>query len=103
MTANKNLKKLIRQRMRRTGESYTAARRHFLQQKEVGMTRPNQPALDVPIEHLQLRLRTTRKLRSAGISRAAQLLEQTDVELAASGLDRLALVEIREVLASRGY
>ena len=29
MTANKDLKRLVRARMRKTGESYTAARRHF--------------------------------------------------------------------------
>ena len=103
MTANKNLKKLIRLRMRRTGESYTAARRHFLRKEEVDMTEPNQIALEASIETLQLRLQTTRRLRSAGVTRIPELSERSDAELEALGLDRITRVEIREVLASRGY
>jgi len=37
MTANKDLKKLIRSRMRKTGESYTPARRYFLWPGKVTM------------------------------------------------------------------
>jgi hypothetical protein len=43
MTVHKDFKRLVRARMQKTGESYTAARSHFLKQKPVAV-RP--PAID---------------------------------------------------------
>ena len=80
MTANKDLKRIIRRRMRKTGESYTAARRHFLNSKDLPMTEQviqAEPAiLDLSIDHLQLTLKTARQLRRHGIERIGQLVEQ---------------------------
>lgn len=105
MTAGKNLKKLIRTRMHKTGESYTAARRHFLHSEEATMTQhtgQQQPELDLPLDHLQLTLKTARALKQHHISTVGDLAGKTDGELAAIGIARQNRIEIREVLASRG-
>ena len=106
MTANKDLKKLIRTRMRKTGESYTAARRHFLRSEETGMTtryvRQERSALSLSIDRLELKLRTARVLKNHDIKTIGQLLGKTEEELADIGLPREGRIEIREVLASRG-
>ena len=45
MTANKDLKRLVRARMQKTGESYTAARRHFRHHaEEHAMSRTPDPS-----------------------------------------------------------
>ena len=45
MTANKDFKRLVRARMQKTGESYTAARSHFVIRKPASTT-PASPATD---------------------------------------------------------
>ena len=40
MTVHKDFKRLVRTRMQKTGESYTAARAHFLKQKTVAVSPP---------------------------------------------------------------
>ena len=106
MTANSDLKQLIRKRMLRTGESYTAARRHFLQPEQATMTQPSPQRrsadLDLPVERLQLTLRTTRLLEQRGVTTIGQLAEKTEDELAEIGIAGQNRIEIREVLASRG-
>jgi hypothetical protein len=105
MTAKKNLKRIIRQRMLRTGESYMAARRHFLDSKDLQMTkrtnRQESPLEELPIGQLQLTLETTRILKTRGIESVKDLID------AQSKPNRLRLdprraIEVREVLASRG-
>ena len=106
MTANKDLKKLIRKRMRKTGESYTAARRHFLSSEEASMTtryvRQEQSALSLSVDRLELTLRTARVLKTHDIKTIGQLVGKPENELADIGLAREGRIEIREVLASRG-
>lgn len=106
MTAHKDTKKLIRARMRKTGESYTAARRHFLRSEEAKMTtrdmRQEQSILQLSVAHLQLTLRTARVLKAHDINSIGELVEKTENELTDIGLERQGRVEIREVLASRG-
>ena len=105
MTANKDLKRIIRQRMRRTGESYTAARRHFLDPEDSRMTKKHtsDPFLDRPIEHLELTRRTIRSLKNQGIERIGQLVEKAAAGFEPSGFERPeSAIEIREVLATRG-
>ena len=111
MTARKNLKRLIRLRMRRTGESYTTARHHFLHPlqnaKEHPMNRSANRNAGLPlnqsIDELQLTLRTSRILKSSGIEQIGQLLSRSERERRTLGLDSRSEVELREVLASRGY
>jgi hypothetical protein len=107
MTTKKDLKRIIRQRMRRTGESYAAARRHFLVPKDSRMskqaTQADETLFGLSIDQLQLTLKTTRILKGQGIERIGQL-----VEISAAGMDKLRLervraIEIRDVLASRGF
>lgn len=106
MTAHKDLKKLIRRRMLKTGESYTAARRHFLMMEEANMTQPKKPqeqsALGSPIDRLELTLRTVRALKQHDIRTIEQLVGTTERDLADAGLAMESRIEIREVLASRG-
>lgn len=105
MTAHKNLKRLIRRRMRKTGESYTAARRHFLRSKESEMTKstvPHEPCERLPIAHLQLTLKTALALKQHHIERIGQLIDKTETELAGIGLAAQSRIEIRDVLAARG-
>lgn len=106
MTAHKDLKRLIRRRMRKTGESYTAARRLFLHSEEADMTtrrvRHEQSALHSSIDRLELTLRTARILKQHDIETIAQLARKTESELAEIGLARQGRIEIREVLACRG-
>jgi hypothetical protein len=45
MTANKDFKRLVRARMQKTGESYTAARSHFAARTPASTTQPS-PAID---------------------------------------------------------
>jgi hypothetical protein len=45
MTVHKDFKRLVRTRMQKTGESYTAARAHFLKQKTVAVS---PPTIDYP-------------------------------------------------------
>jgi len=106
MTARKDLKRLIRQRMLRTGESYMAARRHFLIAKESHMTnrlsQTSKTLRDLPIDRLQLTLKTTRTLRNVGVERTGQLIDAISDERNPLGLDSMRLIEVRDVLASRG-
>jgi DNA-directed RNA polymerase alpha subunit len=107
MTVNKNLKRTIRRRMRRTGESYTAARRHFLGPKESHMTRQathmDEAILGLSIETLELTLKTNRALKRQGIERIGQLVEKVAAGMDDAGFEREeSAVEVREVLASRG-
>ena len=92
--------------MRRTGESYTAARRHFLSSKDLHMTHPSNdrknPA-ELPIEQLQLTLETTRALKAQGIHQVQHLLDARARDGDLPGLDQQRLVEVRDVLASRGF
>src|SRR5688572_24105852 len=57
MTANKNLKRLVRARARKTGESYAAARRSFLGKSpgEPPVTQPTQSPQSAHIDHAPLR------------------------------------------------
>lgn len=106
MTASRDLKKLIRKRMHKTGESYTAARRHFLHPKEATMTtrtvQTQPPGLDLSVDDLQLTLRTVLVLKQHDIRTIGDLARKADGELAALGLAAQSRIEIREVLASRG-
>ena len=106
MTANKNLKKLIRSRMRKTGEAYTVARRYFLYPKEEAMKtqdkRHNQARSDLSVDRLALTLKTARVLKTNDIVSIADLLEKTDLQLAEIGLTQEGRIEVRETLASRG-
>jgi DNA-directed RNA polymerase alpha subunit len=106
MTANKGLKKLIRNRMRKTGESYTAARRHFLHSQEASMTTryagQDRSELNLSVDRLQLTLRTKRVLKQHDIKTIRQLVGTTENELADIGLAVQGRIEIRDVLASRG-
>ena len=98
MTAGKDFKKLIRKRMLRTGESYTAARRHFLRAEEAGMTRPTESPLNQPIDTLNLTVKTTKVLKQQNISTIAALRDRTEAELSDLGLAPQSRIEIREVL-----
>ena len=106
MTANSDLKKLIRNRMHRTGQSYAAARRSFLHSKEADMTKqnstPEASLLRQPIDRLELTLRTARVLRQHEITMIGQLAGKSERELADIGVSAQGRIEIREVLASRG-
>lgn len=106
MTARKNLKRIIRSRMRRTGESYTAARRHFLVPKDLHMktraNRADETALKSTIDQLQLTVKTTATLRNRGIETVGQLIEATSGGMDSLGLAPEKVIEVREVLASRG-
>jgi hypothetical protein len=106
MTASKNLKRIIRRRMRRTGESYTASRRHFLGPKDSHMTKQatqeDETILDLSIDQLALTLKTTQALKAQGIGRIGQLVEKAAAGINELGLDREGPTEVREVLASRG-
>ena len=104
MTARKNLKRIIRERMRHTGESYMAARRHFLDSKDLQMTkRTNCTPLDeLPIGQLQLTLETTRILKAQGVERVKDLTRAKAGGAHWPGLDAQREVEVRDVLASRG-
>ena len=46
MPANKDFKRLVRGRMQKTGEAYTTARAHLLEQKPAAAVRPT--AIDYP-------------------------------------------------------
>ena len=63
-------------------------------------TETPQSLLEQPIEQLQLTLETTRALRAGGIARVRQLLEAHGRGL--PELDQQRLIEVRDVLASRG-
>jgi DNA-directed RNA polymerase alpha subunit len=106
MTANRDFKHLVRKRMRKTGESYTAARRHFLRRKEEDMTNgthsSDRATLNQPVERLDLTLKTLRFLRQHGVQTIRQLSARSEIELAELGLPVERCIEIREVLASRG-
>ena len=106
MTANKDLKRIIRRRMRQTGESYTAARRHFLTPKASHMTKlvakTERARLGLSIDQLQLTLKTTQILKRQGIESIGQLVEKADVGIDDLGLEQRRQTEIRDVLASRG-
>jgi len=106
MTARKDLKRIIRKRMRRTGESYTAARRHFLSPKDSHMARQTQhideAILTSSIDQLALTVKTARTLKAQGVERIGQLLEKAALGLDVMGLDQKAEIEVRDVLASRG-
>ncbi len=106
MTAKKNLKRIVRKRMQRTGESYMAARRHFLDSKDLKMTkRMNRRVSSLseqPIGKLQLTLETTRILKAQGIERVKDLVELRSDERNKLGLGSKRAIEVRDVLASRG-
>ncbi len=106
MTAKKNLKRIIRRRMFRTGESYMAARRHFLDSKGQPMTqrrnRKETPIEELPIGELQLTLETTRILKSQGIEQVKDVLDARSGETSWPGLESRRAIEVRDVLASRG-
>ena len=57
---------------------------------------------DLPIDQLQLTLKTTRMLRSKGIERTGQLIDRISDERNPLGLDSEKVIEVRDVLASRG-
>ena len=108
MTARKNLKRLIRQRMRRTGESYTAARRHFLIPKEPPVNRTTSEftthdlLLGQSIDELHLTLKTSSTLKSRGIRKVGELIRGMAPESGTLGLEPICELELRAVLASRG-
>ena len=106
MTAQKDLKRIIRRRMRRTGESYTAARRHFLSPKDAHMTKQTQHTeeaiLTSSIDQLALTVKTARLLKAQGVECIGQLLQKSTLGLDRLGLDQKAEIEVRDVLASRG-
>jgi hypothetical protein len=83
-----------------------AARRHFLIAKESHMTkRLSQTAKslrDLPIDQLQLTLKTTHTLRNMGVERTGQLIDGISDGRNPLGLDPVRLIEVRDVLASRG-
>ncbi len=105
MTARKDFKKLIRNRIRRTGEPYSAARRHFLSAEEQEMTQSNNApyAGDTPVAELQLTLRTTRILKAQGIETLGALRALNDRARKNLNLSPEGELEVREVLASRGW
>ena len=106
MTANKDLTKLVRNRMNKTGESYTTARRHFLRSEEGNMTiraeQQDQSVLGLSVDHLELTLKTARVLKTHNIKTIRQLAEISESELADIGLGSEGRIEVREVLAPRG-
>ena len=106
MTVNRDFKRIVRRRMRKTGESYTAARRHFLVRQGPHMTtqaaRTDETMLELPIDQLQLTLETTRILKAQGIEHVGQLLEKTVGGTDALQLETKRAIEVRDVLASRG-
>ena len=103
MTAHSDFKRRVRQRMQRTGESYTAARRHFLRQEDLKMTQGKTPPVhELPIDALHFTVKTKRTLKARGIERVGELLDENS-GYESLGLSRERALEIREVLASRGY
>lgn len=79
MTKQKDLKRRIRERMRKTGESYTTARLHILAGRSCqspaahairGLNRPSQPLSSVTTVRLRLPRPQTHALRPAGITYA---------------------------------
>jgi len=70
------------------------------------MTKPSakhQPiGLDLPLDALQLTLKTTRLLKRHDVRTIRHLAAKTDSDLAAIGIAAQNRIEIREVLASRG-
>jgi len=62
----------------------------------------NDSLLQLRIENLQLTLRTIRTLKLQGLLNIGQLAGKTDSDLADIGLEQQGVIEVREVLASRG-
>lgn len=103
MTAKNNFKRIVRRRMQNTGESYMAARRHFLNSKDFNMTKradiSSNALLGLPIERLQFTLKTTQTLKANGLQHIGQLVNRSSPLV---GLDSEGEIELKEVLASRG-
>ncbi len=57
---------------------------------------------ELPIEQLQLTLETTRALKAQGIRQVGHLLDAQARSSALPGLTQQRLLEVRDVLASRG-
>ena len=93
--------------MRRTGESYMAARRHFLATKDLQMpprkAHEEHTLSSLSIDQLQLTLETTRILKTQGIHRLEQLLDAQAGGLESLGLAPQRTIEVRDVLACRGF
>lgn len=74
MTKQKDLKRLVRARMLKTGEAYTAARMHLLRTKALAAIAPR-PIVSVPAEQVPVRVRTeptpTEYAKLAGMSDSA--------------------------------
>jgi hypothetical protein len=106
MTAKKDVKRIIRTRMSRTGESYTAARRHFLRPKDSHMNKQTQNTDEatraLSIDQLALTLKTARVLKGQGVERIGELVDKAALGMDGLGLDLKAKTEVRDVLASRG-
>ena len=92
--------------MKKTGESYTAARRQFLRSEETTMTdavprrKPSTP--QTPVDRLQLTLKTARILKEQEIYDLRELVAKSDRDFVRTGLNSQQRIEIREVLASQG-
>jgi hypothetical protein len=54
MPVNKDFKRLVRGRMRKTGESYTAARAHILEKKPLPSLRAPRPEAPEPVDYARL-------------------------------------------------
>ena len=66
-------------------------------------THTNDAMLGLSIDQLQLTLETTRVLKAQGIERIGQLVERRAAGIAALRLQPVQAIEVRDVLASRGY
>ena len=92
--------------MKKTGESYTAARRQFLRSKETTMAdavpRRKQSNLQTPVDRLQLTLKTAQTLKEQEINDLGELVRKSDRDFVRAGLNSQQRIEIREVLASQG-
>ena len=66
------------------------------------VTQAEPAILDLSIDHLQLTLKTARQLRRHGIERIGQLVERASAGLANIGLEREQVIQVKDVLASRG-
>ena len=68
--------------------------------EQVNQTEP--AILDLSIDHLQLTLKTARSLKENGIERIGQLVDRARSGLADLGLEREQVIQVKDVLASRG-
>ena len=65
-------------------------------------TQTDEDVVSLSIDHLQLTLKTTRRLKAQGIERIGQLVERMTAGVDDLQLEPTQVVELKEVLASRG-